>query len=296
MIDKYLLDDLRLRSDEKGELARWVIQLQSDLDDERRKSSANQALLAKLEAAFVVINSNNAGDSESTTLMNVASYANGLAQKVRQLEMALSAPQKRMAELDKSETQLINERDHAESTVNSMFAAVMGESPEWSSMYQFIDAVDEVEDFVSILKQRAESAENESCLLAAQLEIATERSGINFDRADKAEAALSAANEKLLVPSDSDIIRDANRYRFLRDEDAWGEDSDSWDVKTRTGLISSENLMELRLDSFDAAIDARMAASDIQFLNPVTSVLSAEDSKWKLFSADFTVGGNADAE
>lgn len=50
-IDKYLLDDLRLRSDEKGELARWVIQLQSDLDDERRKSSANQALLAKLEAA-----------------------------------------------------------------------------------------------------------------------------------------------------------------------------------------------------------------------------------------------------
>lgn len=51
MIDKYQLDDLRLRSDEKGELARWVIQLQSDLDDERRKSSANQALLAKLEAA-----------------------------------------------------------------------------------------------------------------------------------------------------------------------------------------------------------------------------------------------------
>lgn len=79
----------------------------------------------------------------------------------------------------------------------------------------------------------------------------------------------------------SDVIRDANRYRFLRDEDSWGEDSNSWDVETRTGLISSENLMELRLDHFDAAIDARMAASDIPFLNPATLALSAEDSQWK---------------
>lgn len=39
MIDKYRLDDLRLESGEKGELARWVIQLQTDLDSERRKVS-----------------------------------------------------------------------------------------------------------------------------------------------------------------------------------------------------------------------------------------------------------------
>lgn len=37
MIDKYRLDDLRLESGEKGELARWVIQLQTDLDSERHK-------------------------------------------------------------------------------------------------------------------------------------------------------------------------------------------------------------------------------------------------------------------
>ncbi|MDJ1654935.1 hypothetical protein PFH44_15795 [Raoultella sp. Ech2A] len=37
MIDKYRLDDLRLESGEKGEVARWVIQLQTDLDRERRK-------------------------------------------------------------------------------------------------------------------------------------------------------------------------------------------------------------------------------------------------------------------
>ena len=85
---------------------------------------------------------------------------------------------------------------------------------------------------------------------------------------------LFTAPQKPVVPMavDDDIIRDANRYRFLRDEDAWGEDSDSWDCDTRTGLISSENLMGgLSPDHFDDAIDARMAASDIPFLNPVTA-------------------------
>ena len=73
------------------------------------------------------------------------------------------------------------------------------------------------------------------------------------------------------VAIDSDIVLDANRYRFLRDEDAWGEDSDSWHADTKTGLISSENLIGLSLGNFDDAIDARMAASDIPFLNPVTA-------------------------
>ncbi|EMK7764142.1 hypothetical protein V9P78_003251 [Yersinia enterocolitica] len=95
-----------------------------------------------------------------------------LISREQSLIAQLEAARKRIAELHNSESQLINERDHAESTINSMFMAVMSEKPEWSNMYQFIDAVDEVEDFVSILKQRAESA----------------------------EAALSAANEKLSKP------------------------------------------------------------------------------------------------
>ncbi|MEX5411239.1 hypothetical protein EGT71_01630 [Atlantibacter subterranea] len=40
MIDKYRLEELRRDSCEKGDLARWVIQLQKDLDDERRKATA----------------------------------------------------------------------------------------------------------------------------------------------------------------------------------------------------------------------------------------------------------------
>ncbi|WP_149506014.1 hypothetical protein [Serratia nevei] len=45
MIDKYLLEDLSLRRDEKGELARWVIQLQADVDTERRKSASLESVI-----------------------------------------------------------------------------------------------------------------------------------------------------------------------------------------------------------------------------------------------------------
>lgn len=45
MIDKYLLEDLSLRRDEKGELARWVIQLQTDVDTERRKSASLESVI-----------------------------------------------------------------------------------------------------------------------------------------------------------------------------------------------------------------------------------------------------------
>lgn len=61
MIDKYLLEDLSLRSDEKGELARWVIQLEADVDTERRKTAARDSVIydrdtriAELEAQVKV--------------------------------------------------------------------------------------------------------------------------------------------------------------------------------------------------------------------------------------------------
>ena len=45
MIDKYRLEDMRRESGEKRELARWVIQLQADLDREIRKSASERAML-----------------------------------------------------------------------------------------------------------------------------------------------------------------------------------------------------------------------------------------------------------
>ena len=49
---------------------------------------------------------------------------------------------------------------------------------------------------------------------------------------------------------DADIKRDVERYRFLRDEDNWGEDSgDDWGA-----------LGEVHAEQFDAIVDARMGA------------------------------------
>ncbi|HGB1152250.1 TPA: ead/Ea22-like family protein [Salmonella enterica subsp. enterica serovar Saintpaul] len=52
---------------------------------------------------------------------------------------------KRIAELERSETQLINERDNAESALNDAYKAVMGQAPEWSNWFSFENAIDEIE-------------------------------------------------------------------------------------------------------------------------------------------------------
>ncbi|EDR5178958.1 hypothetical protein CEH78_005024 [Salmonella enterica] len=59
--------------------------------------------------------------------------------------MPESALTQRIAELERSETQLINERDSAESALNDAYKAVMGQAPEWSNWFSFENAIDEIE-------------------------------------------------------------------------------------------------------------------------------------------------------
>lgn len=56
----------------------------------------------------------------------------------------LEAKDKRIAELDRSETQLIEERDVAHDAIDAMYEAATGERPEWSNWFVFADAVEEV--------------------------------------------------------------------------------------------------------------------------------------------------------
>ncbi|EAA6691758.1 ead/Ea22-like family protein [Salmonella enterica subsp. enterica serovar Newport] len=60
--------------------------------------------------------------------------------------------EERIAELERSETQLINERDAAESALADMYQAATGERPEWSNMFGFADAVDVVEERLATLE------------------------------------------------------------------------------------------------------------------------------------------------
>ncbi|HFE7532557.1 TPA: hypothetical protein ACF99K_003094 [Salmonella enterica subsp. enterica serovar Newport] len=65
---------------------------------------------------------------------------------------AYQEAQQRIAELERSETQLINERDAAESALADMYQAATGERPEWSNMFGFADAVDVVEERLATLE------------------------------------------------------------------------------------------------------------------------------------------------
>ncbi|EDV4899415.1 ead/Ea22-like family protein [Salmonella enterica] len=64
----------------------------------------------------------------------------------------LEAAERSIAELERSETQLINERDAAESALADMYQAATGERPEWSNMFGFADAVNVVEERLATLE------------------------------------------------------------------------------------------------------------------------------------------------
>nr|MDN1368188.1 DUF551 domain-containing protein [Escherichia coli] len=66
----------------------------------------------------------------------------------------ISDGSKRIAELEKSEEQLINERDHAESALADMYFAATGDRPEWSNWFGFSDAVDAVVDRIADLEAK----------------------------------------------------------------------------------------------------------------------------------------------
>lgn len=65
--------------------------------------------------------------------------------KFREADDKLEAAERRIEELERSETQLINERDSAESALNNAYKAVMGQAPEWSNWFSFENAIDEIE-------------------------------------------------------------------------------------------------------------------------------------------------------
>ena len=124
----------------------------------------------------------------------------------------------RLAELDLSETQLIQERDEREEVINALCDAVLGaDRPEWSSAYSFEDAMEEVEVKTAVLDKevselyalRARVAELEKLVevnnsvekhLRTNLDAAQshlEPLGFQTRRAIKAEDELRALQEQV---------------------------------------------------------------------------------------------------
>ncbi|CAM7889375.1 Phage protein [Citrobacter freundii] len=67
-----------------------------------------------------------------------------------------------IARLDRSETQLIQERDDAEDALSDMYGAAIGRKPEWSNMFNFSDAIEEVATRIHQLEGAAHGNETET--------------------------------------------------------------------------------------------------------------------------------------
>ncbi|WP_394817783.1 hypothetical protein [Enterobacter cloacae] len=73
----------------------------------------------------------------------------------------LAKAEKRIVELERDETQLIEERDSAEKALADMYEAAMGERPEWSNLFGYTEAIDDVAQHVNFLDLAACTAKGE---------------------------------------------------------------------------------------------------------------------------------------
>lgn len=129
--------------DECGHAAQIITALPDELEHYKSReervtklvmdnSTSWDALYKKLEAAEKRIAELT---DQKATWVTWAENASGMVDMLRL----------RIAELERSETQLINERDSAESALNDAYKAVMGQAPEWSNWFSFENAIDEIE-------------------------------------------------------------------------------------------------------------------------------------------------------
>ncbi|WP_419879788.1 hypothetical protein [Citrobacter braakii] len=92
----------------------------------------------------------------------------GVAGMAESYETTISMLKGRIAELEKSETQLIQERDDAEEALADMYQAATGERPEWSNMFGFVDAVEEVGELSESLRDQLRTVELSNSVLESR--------------------------------------------------------------------------------------------------------------------------------
>ncbi|EJE2531291.1 TPA: ead/Ea22-like family protein, partial [Salmonella enterica] len=132
------------------------VQQGDDVDD--KQDHYNTAFIAAANPAtmLALLDENLQLQREKDATEAVAlALRDDMRQAREQLEAAekrIADGSKRIAELENSETQLINERDAAESALADMYQAATGERPEWSNMFGFADAVDVVEERLATLE------------------------------------------------------------------------------------------------------------------------------------------------
>lgn len=114
------------------------------------------------------------------------------------LRRKAEAAEKRNAELERSETKLIDERDNAESALNDAYKAVMGQAPEWSNWFSFENAIDEIELVCELWRNQTDDVIQFRQRIAEDFSMTTitkEQAQKIIDAADEVITALAGTND-----------------------------------------------------------------------------------------------------
>lgn len=149
-----------------------------------------------------------------------------IAEQREYYEGVIADGSKRIAELERSETQLINERDDAESALNDAYKAVMGQAPEWSNWFSFGNAIDEIElacelwrnqtDDVIQFRQRIAELEKGHQEAAKQINSWRSLAKQNIAERGKDISELEAARQRIAELERTEIREDGNQFLVVR--------------------------------------------------------------------------------
>lgn len=165
-------------------------------------------------------------------------------------EMEIAALRQRIDELERSESQLIDERDLAEEALADMYQAATGERPEWSNMFGFTDAVDAVEERLSEMGAQKLTAAATDVLAERQRQQSVEGWTPEHDDihagGQLADAAASYALYAHINAADFDI------------PDVWPWDKQWWKPGSpRRNLVKSGALILAEIERIDRKESAR---------------------------------------
>lgn len=199
-----------------------------------------------------------------------------IAEQREYYEGVIADGSKRIAELERSETQLINERDAAESALADVYKAVMGQAPEWSNWFSFENAIDEIElvcelwrnqtDDVIQFRQRIQELEREKPLMvdAMHAAVALNSAGINLNDFDNCVSRLHE----------------------------WGGFPDycvALYLDYIHGVVSENKLLDFGYISDNGAFSTRQRIAELEARTvtpPKNNVANVGDSRWMWYQRD----------
>lgn len=118
---------------------------------------------------------------------------------VKALQARVAELERQNKDLDRSETQLIQERDEREEVINALCDTVLGtDRYEWSSMYSFDDAVEEVAVKTAVLDKEVSelyALRKENAKLAAELTAIKNQEPVEIDWPDYHHEAMGCGLE-----------------------------------------------------------------------------------------------------